>query len=46
MINTVLTIFSSMGWEKKWVWDIVNAELQCTILHDFSLLVGLIYYDR
>ena len=32
--------------KKKQVQDIGNAELQCAILHNFSLFVGLIYYDR
>lgn len=38
-----------MGWlkkKKKQVQDIGNAELRCAILHNFSLFVGLIYYDR
>lgn len=46
MINMVLTIFSLMGWRKKASVGYFDAELQCAILHDFSLFVGLIYYDR
>ena len=32
--------------KKKQVQDIGNAELWCAILHNFSLFVGLLYYDR
>lgn len=48
MINMVCIIFSLMGWlkKKKQVQDIGNAELRCATLHNFSLFVGLIYYDR
>lgn len=48
MINMVWIIFSLMGWFKKkeQVQDIGSAELRCAILHNFSLFVGLIYYDR
>lgn len=38
--------FDGLFKKKKQVQDIGNAELRCAILHNFSLFVGLIYYDR